>query len=62
MEQSVEQPCSLAESGCVEKKNVLCKYCQGTYIPKSKVIRSCSYGLIPLTTSNDFLSNISNEM
>ena len=33
-----------------------------SYIPTSKVIRSCSYGKISLKTSNAFESSISNEM
>ena len=33
-----------------------------SYIPTSKVIRSCSYRYISLQTSNVFLSSISNEM
>ena len=42
---------------------VLCCYEKSSsYIPPSKLIRSCSYGQISHRTSNVFKSSISNEM
>ena len=57
MEQPVDQPCFFFLQNQVvwkekEERSVKILPAQSnSYIPKSKVIRSCSYGYISLTTS-----------
>ena len=62
-------PCSNKTSS-LEKENLLLYVYifkkimekSSSYIPTSKVIRSCSYWQILLKTSNAFESSVSNEM